>query len=563
MTNIFKPKKIICLALSLVLCASALIISLNVKADMVTVSKTVNPQLEFAKIKADYITVDGGKKVFQDSDGSYEESGDESSRNYTIKTNSFACWYDGDQVDYAYLKIPFNYRADDEATLTAEVTINSWSAYAKTASAGILLRSSLNARASFALAHARPEAMLMVSRRETGKFCNGNLNYKEPPKYDNGIRLRLTFATSGKGVGKVKSEYNFTPSNPNSWITIQSGVFVKFDKDIYIGLGASSADSTDLATAVFSDFSVEVTAYEGYELEDSEDDTSSSSSSSSSEVTLPPDIPPTEDVLLKETFTDGTMFDGEESVENPIWETTTSETTVELNKDKTNRYLAITPVSDGLWYAGNTDWTDYSVSCDVTFPTDLSITNTNTFGLIGRLKFNKMHGISSYSAVLSSKTQIVFEKDDDGTEIKHTKIIQTLTLGADNMQINPSTPYSVALKTVTLNYLDAEDPDAYDLVLSGKKHNLRMDMLDNTVKIYWDDEEVISYVDDTGRLDIPAYGNIGLFASNVTVNVDNVTVRKLEDPLGGDFDNFISGRWNEPISKDLYQYYIDNKISFY
>ena len=198
-----------------------------------------------------------------------------------------------------------------------------------------------------------------------------------------------------------------------------------------------------------------------------------------------------------------------------------------------------------------------------TFPTDLSITNTNTFGLIGRLKFNKMHGISSYSAVLSSKTQIVFEKDDDGTEIKHTKIIQTLTLGADNMQINPSTPYSVALKTVTLNYLDAEDPDAYDLVLSGKKHNLRMDMLDNTVKIYWDDEEVMSYVDDTGRLDIPAYGNIGLFASNVTVNVDNVTVRKLEDPLGGDFDNFISGRWNEPISKDLYQYYIDNKISFY
>ncbi len=569
MTNVSRTKKIICVALAAILCASALIISMNVKADMVTVSKSVNPQLEFAKVKADYATIDGAKRVFEDSDGSYEESGDESSRRYTIKTNSFACWYDGDQVDYAYLKIPFNYRVDDEATVTAEVTLNSWSAFATTASAGILLRSSLNGRASMALAHARPEAMLMVSRTETGKACNSNLNYKEPPRYDNGIRLRMTFVTTGKGVGKVKSEYNFTPSNPKSWVTIQSGVFVKFDKDIYIGLGASSTERSDLATAVFSDFNVEVTAYEGYQLdEDPDNPSSSSSSSSSSEVTLPPDIPPTEDILLKETFTDGSMFDGEESVENPIWQTTASETTVETNKDKTNRYLAITPVSDGLWFAGSTDWTDYSVSCDITFPSDISLTNTNTFGLIGRLKYNKLHGISSYSAVLSSKTQTIVE-DVDGTQVKHTKIIQTLTLGYANMMTDKSKAYQTALKTVTLNYLDAEDPEAYDLILSGKKNNLRMDLLDNTIKIYWNDEEVISYVDDlsentnANRIEIPAYGNIGIYGSNVTVNVDNITVRKLEDPLGGDFDNFIGGRWNEPISKELYQYYIDNKISFY
>ena len=132
-----------------------------------------------------------------------------------------------------------------------------------------------------------------------------------------------------------------------------------------------------------------------------------------------------------------------------------------------------------------------------------------------------------------------------------------------------SQAYQTALKTVTLNYLDAEDPEAYDLILSGKKNNLRMDLLDNTIKIYWNDEEVISYVDDlsentnANRIEIPAYGNIGVYGSNVTVNVDNIMVRKLEDPLGGDFDNFIGGRWNEPISKELYQYYIDNKISFY
>ena len=45
MTNVSRTKKIICVALAAILCASALIISMNVKADMVTVSKSVNQQL--------------------------------------------------------------------------------------------------------------------------------------------------------------------------------------------------------------------------------------------------------------------------------------------------------------------------------------------------------------------------------------------------------------------------------------------------------------------------------------------------------------------------------------
>lgn len=557
-------KTLICITLTALICMSVLCTSLMAKADVVTVSETVNPQLTFVKINAGKTDTSASNISLWESSGSYEEDSDNGK--YTIKTNSFACWYDGDHVDYAYMEIPFNYNVDDEATIIAEVTVNSWSAYSKTASAGILARSSLNARASMALAHARPEAMLMVSRTANDSYCSGNLSYKAQPKYP--VRIRMTISTSSEGLVKIKSEYNFTPGNDNGWATIQSGVFMKFDKSIYIGLGASSTDKTDLATAVFSDFTVKVQANEGYQLSD--DDTSSggdSSEETESKIELPEDITPAGDVLLRETFTDGSMFDGEESAVNPIWNTTASETRIGINSDNTNRYLELTPIENSFYYAGSTDWTDYSVSVDLTFPTDISVSDSNTFTLYSRLKYNKMHGISFYSATLSSKLNTV-QVEEDGVLVKKSYLEQTLTLGYCNMGQSIMN-YQTALKTVNLNYLDAVDPDSNNLEFTGKTHNLKMDCLDNTITIYWDNQPVIEYTDDltefknSNRIDIPAYGCIGFRGETVTVSVDNIVVRKLEDPIGEDFDNFIGGRWNEPISEDLYKYYIDNDISFY
>ena len=44
------------------------------------------------------------------------------------------------------------------------------------------------------------------------------------------------------------------------------------------------------------------------------------------------------------------------------------------------------------------------------------------------------------------------------------------------------------------------------------------------------------------------YGNVALTTTDsIDIYFDNIIVTKLDDPIGGDYDNFIGGNWDENI----------------
>ena len=45
-------------------------------------------------------------------------------------------------------------------------------------------------------------------------------------------------------------------------------------------------------------------------------------------------------------------------------------------------------------------------------------------------------------------------------------------------------------------------------------------------------------------------GNVGFMVKNAAVKIDNVKVTKLEDYLGGDYDNRIGGNWETSIETE-------------
>lgn len=95
-------------------------------------------------------------------------------------------------------------------------------------------------------------------------------------------------------------------------------------------------------------------------------------------------MPLTEDILLKETFTDKDLFNLPTAPNNPLWHRYGEDSDIRTTPDYTNRYLSLYYTEDQYYTAGDQQWTDYSVSMDVTFPEDSSENESNTFKLLLR-----------------------------------------------------------------------------------------------------------------------------------------------------------------------------------
>lgn len=512
--NIMNRHLLITLALLLVVvCMVSLFGSMLVSAATVTVEEHIAPELTFVKIN-------GRDPIFSvdyDSSGTFSAEGN----GYTMVTNSFAPWYQEDHVDFAYKTIQFNFDSDSDAVLTVECRVDSWSAYAFTAGAGIMIRSSLSPDASMAFIHARPEAMLTVYRMKDKLSANAG-TYGPVPTYPVDLKLELA-------DGKVSTYYKFVGSS--NYVLLSKGINFVYTDKIYVGIAVHSSNKNDLATAKFSNLSINVTANEGWSYVQGGEGNVDSTEPTKPEVVLPQDIPPASNVLLRETFTDNSMFEGDESVTNPIWRTNDESTTIITNDDATNRYLSLSYLNSGFYYAGDYKWTDYSYEADVTFPEDVIATEPNRLTLFTRLKYNVAHGISGYT--------VTFNNDYKAGK-------QTVTLGYINMAgAMPQAGYASALETKEFDYL----------ANLGQTNHVRIDALDNRITVYWNDQVLFDYVDDLSdtagnpakRIDIHCTGNIGFAVYNAAVELDNIVVKKLDDPLGGDYDNIIGGRFDEPI----------------
>ena len=114
--------------------------------------------------------------------------------------------------------------------------------------------------------------------------------------------------------------------------------------------------------------------------------------------------------------------------------------------------------------------------------------------------------------------------------------------------------YTVALVQKELNYLEN----------LGTENTLKVETFDNNIKVYWNGECIIDFTDtlqtigNVQRYDIISKGCVAIKTFDTCVSIDDIVVKKLNDYVGGDYDNKIKGNWNDPLP-DYLETYSENK----
>lgn len=214
--------------------------------------------------------------------------------------------------------------------------------------------------------------------------------------------------------------------------------------------------------------------------------------------------PVTDGLLLRERFEDGSAANGPETVINPVW--------------RGIQYACVVQQADGnrAWerngmngvvYVGDKRWTDYEAGMDVTFdPNGSGGTGKNLAELIVRGRDTVYYGNFYYAAGFADGTKLVLEKAGPGSNGR--------------------------LKEVAIgNYAD------------GVTRRVRVAVLDNRIDVYLDGVLQIQYADAT----LPNLrGSVGIRTEESRVLLDNIVVTRIDDPLGGDYDNAVGGSFDKP-----------------
>jgi hypothetical protein len=502
--NLVKKSITKIIALTIVIALCIIFLFITTRAENV-VKDYPNPDLTFIKLE-------GTGDLFRwKSDGTFSQNGNI----YTLKTNCWANWSPQDSVDFAYKNVQFNYGKD--GVMTIETKINSWSAGASTGNCGIMIRETLanNSRAvSFG---PRPQGIYQLFRfKEGGEWAKG-VSIEGQPNYP--MYLKVVLQNS-----KVTCYYR---GEGEDWKKMAATIPFQFSTNsVYVGLYGHSSAKEDLATAIFENFNV---LTEGPEGSGGTDSSSSEGPILPPDETFPPDLPVTDNVLLRETFTDNDIFGGTASVTNPIWTSSfLSPPEIVTKEAEGNRYLSSFFTDEGAMIAGNRNWTDYSVSADVMFTNDFLPEEVNTFKLLFRVNDFTMY---NYYA-------LVFTNETSGTQ-KIQKMKLVTVSYAPNM-----TSTETVLHSIDYNYLSND---------ANHWHKIRVDVIDNKFTIFIDNVEKIKLTDTTSTYP-PTMGRIGFVNAKANFNIDNITVTKLSDPLGGDYDNKIGGNYDKPVPEYLDKY---------
>ncbi len=461
----------------------------------------------------------------------------QSNGEYVLTSNGYAQWFDYDGLGFAYKEIYFNYGR--KAKLSFEGTLTYFDGEVAQAGAGLMIRSSLQPGAATLMMHVRPEYCMATYRRTDG----GESKIAQPQLNATADAIKAMFPISFKiELQAGTATYYYRPAGTEVWGKAYSVPFEYNGESVFIGLSVYSQKESHMATSKWKDFSYKVEAPEGTVPGGGGD----AETPTEATVVLPPDIPiSTEDVLMRETFTDGSLVeynnpDMVETADNPIWDVKGSGYEIKTNSDQTNRYLAMEYADlETALFAGSRDWTDYRYQMDLTFTNATTLTETNDVHLYVRHTDYAHYGYENYT--VSFMTYQVKGQPVRGVQIS-SRISGSFN-GAGN----------VPLVQKEFDYLA-------DL---GTKHTVAIDAFDNTITVYWDGQELLSFTDwgddsmdyldssnGTGY-EVKTTGRVGLNANGANIEIDNIFVYKLEDPLGGDYDNLIGGNWDLPIPEDF------------
>lgn len=511
-----------------------------------------NPKMEFKLID----TSPTPEQAYT-ATGDFSQTGTETDdAKYTIQSNTFVAWYANDDIAFAYNQ--FNIGDSSSDYLSYEMTVHSqkpitagYSTLPTNASVGIMMRDSMLGNGAEVFLHIRPEAIMMVFRMNSGDELSQAVYTSIPEQYP--VELKL------ERKGKLFTGY-FRKVGDEKWSKVGSCAAL-FNGPTYAGIATHSCDRNVTTESVVTD--VAISGKGTWTKGGDSSDTSSGGSSSETPVTPgPEDAPIDSNILLKETFSDGTLktpelndgvFELKEVVEgsqkvqkrdltNPVWKNPSSTNIVTL--DDGNRVLFKDYV-DGYDFIGDSKWTDYKTSLDVQFTELCNIQTDNVFELFVRHLSQEMYGcfdygvrIENYNVVSSSGN---LQYDDLGNIKRGIRIVLARRQRAN---------YTAAGTTLATYNID-------NIMGDGLFHNLAVSALDNCITVEFDGKEVIKYTDESYISSLT--GQIGILTSGTSVYIDNITVEKLDDPLGGDYDNYIGGRFNEPTP----DYIGDMEIPYY
>ncbi len=458
----------------------------------------------------------------------------QSAGKYNLTSNSWCFWSNYDALDFAYTEAGFNTGAG--SILTASVKLDSYKSSGSYSSTGLMIRESLAANGRGVFLFVRGSNLYLMYRQ--GTSGSGQLPYTHFQTTINyPLELKMVVNKDRKKVyGYITSKGGKeTPIGP-----------ISFDaaNKLYIGIATHSLDRNKYDESVYSSFKIKLDAPEGWEYEEEEGTSSSPEEENKDpEVVLPEDLPVTENTLLKETFTNGFLTEDPEgnleSATTPVWAVRSGKPIMALDDDKTNRYLKISSLDDPLMMtAGDMSWTDYKASFEFTYSSELtSLAESNTLQFLVRHRSVVIGGSGEYSVKLVNK----FSSNGDTLYGQYLQLYYGKLRGTFIPISN-----TVLLKEVQL----VEG----GMLPFDTTHKLMVEVFDDTIKVYLNGELLITYpeTDDEAlsradKRNMNLIGNIGFYAVDTSVDIDNITVLKLNDVLGGDYDNKIAGKFDDPI----------------
>lgn len=506
MKKISKTSKIICsLVLATVLIACGVGLGL-VKADMVEIESGENCDLTYYSMNGHY------NSGVWDNQGSL--SGDSSTK-YILKSNGWAHWYKHDNLSFAYKELAFNY--SEKAQITVETTMTSFDGSAENAGAGIMLRTSLNPDAASLMLHYRPGSIMVTYRSKDGTDALQGRTIITSTASMYPVTFKVVVV---KGQTKAKCYYKIGSGNFSEFATVA----LFYDSKIYAGISAYSQQQDFISTAKFTNFKYLVEAPEGYTVVDG-GDTSSGEASSEETVSVPEDLAPAGDILMRETFSDGSVEnnngDAQNDIINPIWKYSELPD-IQLNSDNTNRYVYDFIKDHSYYYAGDQHWTDYITSYRVNFTNEYSQDEANEFYVYTRLTDIMQYGYQYYFVKIKMN-------------VKQNNATITLGYSPANNYLRVDNEYAEVVETVTIT-------DDLSTIID-RWIDLTVETFDNHIVVCWDGQTVFDWYDE-GQYVNPV-GCVGFGSNGAAVMVDDITVKKLTDLLGGDYDNRICGNWNQ------------------
>lgn len=438
---------------------------------------------------------------------------------YNIKTNAYVMWTENDEIAFAYKNYKVAYA--DKGKITVSTTILSRDALNGTlhdnASTGIAIRSGDSADAPSVYLHCRNNWIGIVYRTKKGAATLKS-NEGDAPKFP--VKLRL------EKQGNTVNGY-YQNNGSNNWVKLNT-VYVKMDETVMVGVAAHTCSQQNWIDTSFTDFNVSIEGPEGSRYED---DSSSSDSSSSSEEenTLPPDAPLTDNILFRETFTDGSLVnvneDGKEHIDNPIWDNGENEAQyADIVTDGDNRYWHRSFSTDDYHFE-HEDWADYSLSADLKFGNDTIDSGVNQVNFYVRHRKQVAYGYFGYRVSLEYG--------------RYIRVYKYATAGS-----YLTSAYKIGETVLDETYLDKEN-----------WHTWTVEAFDNKITVLCDGVVKCEAVDnDNVNISVNGLGGIGFGSDGADLYVDNIIARKLDDLMGGSYDNYIGGNWNSDIPDYIKNY---------